>query len=669
MPARRGWAGGADFCGRESTTLRRVIRPVLAALLLACSVVGAARAELSDGDRNLYRLAYQAGDAGKWDDAWTLAQRASDPFPQKLLRWIELTRGGPNARFEEIRDFLAANPDWPSQILLRQRAEEALPGQSDAVASAWFQLYPPVTPAGKIREAELAIAAGHEAEGAARLRAIWIGTDFTALDAKSFLERYRSYLRPEDHALRLDRLIWDSHYGEARQMLARVGLEQRALGDARIALATMAPNAKHLLRLVPASLQRDSGLLYERLRWRRRKEHYDDAIDLLDHPPADLVRPLAWAGERQSLARIALSEGNISVAYRLAARHGLSEGPAFADLEFFAGWVALRFLREPETGYGHFATLYDRSKTAASKARGAYWAARAAAAMHLGAYAAGWDAKAAEYRTTYYGQLASAAVGGTGFTVAAEPEPNENDIAQFEARELVRAVRDLVAIGDADDVRPFLARLADTVTAATDFAQVVRLASAVDRPDLELHAAQRAVSAGVVLFAESYPLVPLPPGGAAEAALVLAVTRQESAFDVAAVSSAGARGMMQLMPATAKRVANTLDMPYSEDLLTRDRVYNLKLGHAYLDEMLAEFGGSYVLTIAAYNAGPARVNQWLDELGDPRKPGTDVVDWIEAVPISETRNYLQRVLENLQIYRLRLGDHDLAFKLAADLKR
>jgi soluble lytic murein transglycosylase len=666
--ATRSRGGTRIFCGGESTALRRVIRSVLAGLLLACSIVIAARAELGDSDRNLYRLAYQAGNAGKWDDAWSLARRANDPFPQKLLRWIELTRGGPNARFEDIRDFLVANPDWPGQILLRQRAEEVLP-QGDAVAAAWFQLYPPVTPSGKIREAELAIGAGHEAEGTARLRAIWISTDFSAVDEKSFLERYRGYLRPEDHARRIDRLIWDSRYTEARQMLPRVSLEQRALGDARIALATVAPNAEHLLHLVPASLQRNPGLLYERLRWRRRREHYDDAIDVLDHPPADLVRPLAWAGERQSLARIALSEGNISVAYRLAARHGLSEGPAFADLEFFAGWVALRFLREPGTGYDHFVTLYDRSKTAASKARGAYWAARAAAAMHLGAYASGWDAKAAEYRTTYYGQLAATAVGQTGITVTAEPEPSEHDIAEFEAHELVRAARDLVAIGDDEDVGSFLARLTDSLTAPTDFVQVVRLALAVDRPDMELRAAQRAASAGIALFAESYPLVPLPPGGATEAALVLAVTRQESAFDVGAVSSAGARGMMQLMPATAKRVAKILDMPYSEDLLTRDRVYNLKLGRSYLDEMLTEFDGSYVLTVAAYNAGPARVHQWLDELGDPRSPGTDVVDWIESVPISETRNYMQRVLENLQIYRLRLGDNDRAFKLASDLKR
>jgi soluble lytic murein transglycosylase len=348
----------------------------------------------------------------------------------------------------------------------------------------------------------------------------------------------------------------------------------------------------------------------------------------------------------------------------------MNEGAAFGELEFFAGWVALRYLNDPAVAYQHFVKLYDHSRMAVSRARGAYWAARAEAALHQPKVAADWYAKAAENRTTYYGQLAAAAIRDTGtIKVTPEPAPDRAAIATFEHQELVRAARDMVAIGDSEDARPFLLKLIDTAQAPTDFVQIARLALALDRPDMELAAAKRAANDGINLFAENYPLVPLGPGGNAEAALVLAVTRQESAFDQGATSNVGARGMMQLMVPTAERMAKALALPFSAPLLTEDRVYNMRLGRGYLDEMLTEFGGSYVLAIAAYNAGPSRVNQWLARYGDPRAKNADVIDWIESIPIGETRNYVQRVLENLQVYRLLLGDRDQAFELLADLRR
>jgi soluble lytic murein transglycosylase len=618
----------------------------------------------------IYRQAYVAAQANQWEQVWSLTKTAGDQFPAKLLLWVELTRGGPEVQFDQIRDFLAQNPDWPGRGVLRRHAEQMLKDQSDATTAEWFKLFPPVSPPGQMRQADLLIAGGHAAEGVAMLRQVWVDANFSPVDENSFLQRYGDKLRPADDAARLDRLLWDGHDGPARRMLPRVGLNQRALGMARIALLTMAPNAEHLLNLVPASLQNDPGLLFARLKWRSHKEHYDDAIALLDHPPANLVRPMAWAGERQALARKALEDGRPAVAYRLAERNGLSEGPAFGELEFFAGWVALRYLHDPATAYSHFVRLYDRSKMAVSRARGAYWAARAAAALHREKDATDWYGKAEGHPTTYYGQLAAAALHQADpIPIAAEPDPDHGAVVAFEARDLTRAARDLVAMGDVDDARPFLFQLAETAQTPSDFVQVARLALALDRPDMEMLAAKRAANDGVTLFTESYPLIPLPPGGTAEAALVLAMTRQESAFDREAISVAGARGMMQLMPGTAQKMANDLALPFSTTLLTADRVYNMRLGRAYLDQMLTEFSGSYVLAIAAYNAGPARVNQWIAQLGDPRVKDADVVDWIESVPIGETRNYVQRVLENLQVYRLLLGNRGTAFELAADLRR
>jgi soluble lytic murein transglycosylase len=639
-------------------------------LAATVSVVATAQAELSDNDRALYRQADAAAQIDKWDQVWFLTRNAEDQFPVKLLLWIELIHGGAEVRFDQYRDFVIGNPGWPGLMTLRRHAEKALQNQSDATAAAWFEQFPPLTYFGKVREADLELAAGHTDQAVALLREIWVDANFSPPDETAFLQHYRDRLRPIDHAERLDRLLWDGREAEARRVLPRVSLAQRALGVARLALLDGAPNAEHLLADVPAPLQQEPGLIFARLKWRRHKQHFDDAIALLDHPPADLVRPLAWASERQMLARMALNEGKPQIAYRLAAANGLSEGPAFGELEFLAGWVALRYLNNPSVGYQHFAKLYDHSKMAVSRARGAYWAARAAIALHHAKNAADWYAKAAENRTTYYGQLAAAAIHDTGtIKVTPEPEPTRDQIAAFERKELVRAARDLVAMGDSEDARPFLFRLAETAQAPTDFVQVARLALALDRPDMELITAKRAANDGVNLFAENYPLVALAPGGNAEPALVLAVTRQESGFDQGAVSSVGARGMMQLMTPTAERVAKALDLPFSPPLLTDDRVYNMRLGRAYLDQMLTEFSGSYVLSIAAYNAGPARVNQWIAQYGDPRAKNADVIDWIESVPIGETRNYVQRVLENLQVYRLLLGDREQAFELLADLRR
>lgn len=646
------------------------IRSFLFGLAATVSIATTAHAELSDNDRTIYRQAYAMAQANNWNEVWNLTKGAEDQFPAKVLRWVELMRDGPEVKFEQFRDFIERNPDWPGIPVLRRHAELALRDQNDAVAADWLKKYPPLGYFGRIRQADLDIAGGHEAEGTALLREVWVDTNFSPTDENAFLQHYGDRLRPLDHAKRLDRLLWDGRDGDARRMLPRVSLAQRALGVARLALLGGAPDAEHLLAQVPGNLQDDTGLIFARLKWRRHKEHYDDAIALLDHPPANLVRPLAWAGERQVLARAALNEGNARVAYRLAASSGLIEGPAFGELEFLAGWVALRYLNDPATAYQHFVRLYDHSKMAISRARGAYWAARAAAALHQSKDSADWYAKAAANRTTYYGQLAAATVHDTNtIKVDPEPEPDRQTIVSFEQNELVRAARDLVAMGDSEDSRPFLFQLAQSAQTPADYIQVARLSLALDRPDMELVTAKRAANDGVNLFAENYPLIALPPGGNAEASLVLAVTRQESGFDLGAISPVGARGMMQLMPATAQRMAKALSLPYSTPLLTEDRVYNMRLGRAYLDEMLTEFSGSYVLAIAAYNAGPARVNQWIAQFGDPRAKNADVIDWIESVPITETRNYVQRVLENLQIYRFVLGDRDKAFELVADLRR
>ncbi len=634
------------------------------------AIAAAAAAPLSESDRHIYSEAFAAAKRGDWAQARRLAGNAHDPLPGLAIRWLQYRQSGSDASFAEITAFIAAHPDWPSQKLLRQRAEEAIATATDSQVLTWFNANPPILPTARLRLAQIWMSQGRQADATQLIRKTWIDGDFTAVEEKLMLQRYHDVLRGEDNARRLDRLIWDGQTEEAKRMLRHVGPETAALGQARLALAAMSPGVEGLIARVPASLQRNPGLLFERMRWRRHKDLDDDAADILEHPPADLVRPNAWAAERLILARRLLDDGQTQRAYRLAAAHGLTSGTTFAELEFLAGWIALRLLHQPDVAYNHFVRLYEAVKLPISVARGAYWAARAAEAMKQMSLAESWYANAAPQITTYYGQLAATHLGSAGPATKLEaPKPTSAEIAAFERNELVQVARDLAQIGDSDDVAPFLRRITDEAQTAASFALTARLARALDRPDIAVVAAKHASYAGITLLDEGYPITELPPGGTIEKPLVLAMTRQESAFDRGAVSGAGAMGLMQLMPATASKIAKLLHLPFSQKRLTTDIAYNVTLGRAYLGSLIDDFSGSYVLAVAAYNAGPSRVRQWMQDHGDPRRENVDVIDWIERIPFTETRNYVQRVLENLQIYRLRLGMRTPMVSLAADLKR
>jgi soluble lytic murein transglycosylase len=649
------------------------LNPLIRAALLASLALGlASTAEadlLSAGDRQAYRAAFDAARKSDWSGAWRQADAARDPVLRKVMRWIELTRGQ-DASFNAVAEFIEQNPDWPGQLSLRQRAEEAIASAPDGVAQAWLKKFPPVTPYGKFRQADLLIQSGHREAGTAMIRDVWINGDLSGFDEQSVLQRYAGIIRKEDHVKRLDRLNWDGLEEQAKRMYPRVAPEYRALSFARFRLGEMAPGVERAVGKVPPELQNHPGLLYERARWRRRKEMFAEALDIVGNPPRELGRPIAWWTERQLHARRLLNEGKPQLAYKLVSRHGLTEGSAQAEAEFLSGWIALRFLKDARSGYEHFVRLHDVAKLPISKSRGAYWAGRAAEAMGQKNQAASWYGTAAQNSTTYYGQLAAARMGAEAPPRATpEPKPKPEETQAYEKRELVRAARMLGEIGETDRMKAFVLRLSEVAKTPSDHVLTAVLAEQMGRLDLSVSVAKRAGYAGVPLMLHGYPLVSMPELGSAERALVLAMTRQESAFDREAVSSAGARGLMQLMPATAKHMAKTAGLPYSPERLTTDASYNVTLGRQYLDGLLDDFGGSYILAVAGYNAGPARVRQWLRDFGDPRTNEIDAVDWVESIPFGETRNYVQRVLENLQIYRVRVGDEKLAFSLPRDLKR
>jgi soluble lytic murein transglycosylase len=642
----------------------------LAVALFLLTLSATHAAVLSGSDQALYRNAFAQAKSGNWAEARRLASRGQDRLTAEALQWADLTRGGTDASFAEITQFLLGHRDWPGQKVLTQHAEEAIAGVPDSTLMEWFTQHPPMTPAAQLRYADLLAAAGRDGQSLDLVRSAWIDGNFTAFEEKGLLQRYHDLLRAVDHQKRLDRLLWDGQIDAARHQLRLLNPDYQALGEARLSLQELEPGVERLIARVPAALQRDPGLLYDRLRWRVRKEMYDSAIELLKDAPHDLVKPAAWASERQILARHLYGDGKAPLAYSIAEHHGLLGGSSFAELEFLAGWIALRSLHRPDIAYNHFVRLYDSVKMPVSVARGAYWAGRAAEAMGYAQLSASWYETASENMTTYYGQLAAAHLGTSPDMVdLKEPIPTAQETAAFERRDLVHIAHALGEVGADDYERPFLRHIAETAQTPAEFALAARLAAILDRPDLAVSAAKKANTAGVTLLDEGWPIAKLPPGGPVEAPLVLAMARQESAFDHEAVSQAGARGLMQLMPATASRIAKLLHLPFSAPRLTTDTHYNVTLGRAYLQSLIDDFSGSYVLAVAAYNAGPSRVHEWMGLYGDPRSKSTDAIDWVESIPFTETRNYVQRVLENLQVYRFRLGDRTLAFSLATDLKR
>ena len=659
----------------DSAKERFLLLPILRGILFVALAVFAinhltADAEtLPAADLQAMRSALSAAQIGDWSRAYADTATISDPLPLKMLQWMDYARPGAPGRFPDIAAFVEKNPDWPAQNALRKHAEEALAGETDAVAADWFKQHPPIGAIGKVREAEITLNAGDVEGAAAAIRAAWIAADFGPLDEKNFLARYSALIRPEDQIKRIDRLLWDGQSEAAHRMLALVPSDYRGVAEARLALAAQARNAEALVGRVPAQLRSDPGLVFEQLRYQRKKDNIDAAVQILLAQPNDLVRPGAWWGERQAIARRVLASNNSALAYRIVEQHGLIEGNAFSEAEFLLGYIALRYMKQPALAFEHFSQILTRVNTPFAKARAGYWGGRAAEAQGKSDLAAKWYAAGADHMATFYGQLAAHQLGRDAPPrPVPEPVPDAAELTLFEDSEVARAARIFFELGDAAHGKVFLLHLADNATSPTMFAMLAAVAESSGRIDLAIAVAKRAIEAGTPLMIHGYPTIEIPGGGTAEHSLLFAIMRQESAFDRDAVSRVGARGLMQLMPATASFIAAKMQLPFSADRLTADGVYNVLLGRSYLEGLIDDFGGSYALAIAAYNAGPSRVRQWLRDYGDPRGGSIDMVDWIEMIPINETRNYVQRVLENLQIYRGQIG-RESAFSLASDLAR
>lgn len=627
---------------------------------------------LSAKDKRLYEQAFQALDNDRWKEARRLADLAKDPLPGKVIQLLDLSRPGPGRSFDEMTHFLKANPDWPLRETLTAQAERTMPDiYPTASVLGWFGTRDPLTAQGAIKLLG-ALRADGQVDRARKVAVLaWTTEDFAQDQENTFLARFGDMLTMADHVVRLDRLLWEDQRDQALRMLKRVDGGHAALASARMRLRDQKVSPDAAGGLVPLELRDDPGLIYELARAWRKKGQIERALQLLDPPPANVSRPDLMWDELYRASRELLANGDVSAAYRLAAAHNADTGDAFVEGEWFAGWVALRYLDEPDVATKHFTNLYNGAKSVISKTRAAYWIGRAAEAKGDQAAATDWYRNAAKNLSIFYGQLAAARLTDPKHLVLDSGiRPNPNEKAAFAKQELVKVVKLLGKLGEEERVRPFIMLMTARATKATDYALLASLSKSVKRDDLAIAVAKEARQKGFELSEYLFPTIKLPNGNMPEPALVLAIIKQESAFDAKISSPAGAMGLMQLMPSTARPLAKELGVKkLKEKSLTSDPTFNVKLGRLYLEKLIDRFNGSYIMAVAAYNAGPSRVRDWVILYGDPRLPETDAIDWIENIPFNETRNYVQRVMENLQIYRSRLSDNGARIALEADLNR
>ena len=628
-------------------------------------------ATLSPKDRDVFSRAVKAAEKHDWSKARSIITETRNQTLHKVIDWAYLREPGPHAGFTERVAFIKTNPMWPGQNDIRRQAEANIDSDiPPGVVDAWFVANPPLTTAGKVAEAKALLALGRTEEAHKLARDAWTTGNLDRGDESDFLRAFSGILTADDHWARIDRILYDEQTSTAERLLRFVDADHQTLARVRMALITSAKNVDQLLKSVPSQFQDDAGLLYDRTKWRMARGDDDGALALVPEFAAGGPRPELWWRLRAQIAREALNKGRVTDAYRIAKHHGCTDPLSVSEAEWFAGWIALRFLKDGEAALPHFEKVYDSVQTPPSLARGAYWTGRAAEFLGRPDIAGEWYQRAGTFVTTYYGQLALARLNKDVVPqLPADPQPTAEERAVFEQRDVTHALRALLDVNAKSYQRSFAIALSSASGNAADRQLTAELLTKKGRSDLGVVIARDAARDKIILVQYGYPIPGYVYPDNPERALVLAITRQESNFDPGASSSAGAKGLMQLMPATATALARAAKIPYNKNKLTADPAFNIRLGSSYLNSLVNTFDGSYVLAAAAYNAGPGRARQWQRQFGDLHDAGVDPIDWVEQIPFSETRSYVQRIMENVMVYRAILNgtpkiEHNLERELA-----
>lgn len=638
------------------------------AVALAAFLFCAAKPALADSAA--LREALAAVASYDWEDAKTAAEPAGE-IALDIVEWHRLRAGG--ADWADYRAFLARRPDWPGLPLMVKKGEASIPQDADPDSIiAYFDHSPPQTGIGLLRLAAAWRAKGETGDEEAIVVAGWLTLLLKSAEQQALLAQYEELLKPY-HERRLDMLLWRGAVVGARAMLPLVDDNWKKLAEARIGLREQVNGVDALIEAVPEAVADDPGLAFERFNWRARKGRNEASIELLlsvTGSKATLGQPDRWANWRIDLARWALRQGRIDEAYRLASTHQLTEGSDYAELEWLSGFIALRMQDDPTKAVRHFRDFRVAVFTPISLGRAGYWEGRALEAQG--------DAEGAriayefggQYQTSFYGLLAAEKAGMPMDGVLATGGPEFPDWRQssFASSSVLVAALQLQEAGNLLLSTRFMLHLSESLD-TTGFGQLSEIALELDEPYMAVAIAKKAARQNIVLPRAYFPVPDLfendlgiPPE------LALAIARRESEFNPVVVSHAGARGLMQLMPGTAKDMARVIGEDYARDRLTSDPAYNARLGSAYLKGLIEQFGTHWPMVAAGYNAGPSRPRRWAEERGHPGNSNVDVIDWIEMIPFDETRNYVMRVTESLPVYRARLSGKVAPLRFSEELK-
>jgi soluble lytic murein transglycosylase len=606
------------------------------------------------------RQAFDLVRRGKNQDAIALEGTITDPAAKKLVEWWVLRKGDASVGFSRYTAYIDNNPDWPSIPLLRRRAESRLwQPHRDAATVRGFIGTEPAGVYGQLALARMLLAAG-DRDGAVRnVRAAWHDGELSAETETAVLDEFSGLLTRTDHAGRMDRRIGAKDYSGATRAAKRVGESYVTIVKACSAAEAKSKGAKSLLDKVPSEAREDAAFLLCRIHFLRHQNDVAGTTKTMLSAAGIAPERLdtdEWWRERRLLARKLLDQGDAKTAYQVVAEAAEPSNPYYSsDMNFMRGWIALRYLGDVATARTHFAHIGESTVDPLVQARGGYWRGRAAEAAGEAAEMRAQYEAAARYTTAYYGQLARARLG----LGPIELRPPPSAPAGGATEDLLRATEILYTIGERDLVVPFTTELCDYGEPGT-LAALGQLTARHDDANATMLIGKMSLARGLPLEQYAFPDIGIPRytsiGEGIDRSIVFAVARTESAFDQRDRSPAKAVGLMQVTPEAGRDTAKRFNVKYDWNKLVSDPVYNTQMGAGELEALLKEYRGSFVMTFAGYNAGRGRVQEWVAKYGDPRDPKVDAVDWVERIPISETRNYVQRVIENLAVYRARFGD-------------
>ena len=598
----------------------------------------------------------------KWNSALKSAQKVKDSEFRKLITWMHLKTTRNGASFNEYKKFIEQNDYYPRINRIRYLAEEKIYLRNNSPTSIinWFEKYPPLGGLGKIKLAEAYLEQGRLNEVKKLVKEGWVTAEIRKNDLGYYRAKFKKFLSSDDHIKRADHLAWERKYWDLKRMLKYLPTDQRALYNARQILMSNSYGVDNAIAKVPQYLKKDPGLEFDRLRWRNRRGRLEGSLEILfqnaNRTETQMVRPDKWWEQRESVTRSLIYKKRYKTAYKVSSEHSLSSGPSFAEAEWLSGWIALTFLKSPEYAINHFENFYNNVGYPISLARGAYWLGVSYEQLKEKDAADKFFSEAAKFPMTYYGQLAFNKINpGGNFELQDQSIFNKEYEKEFKKNKLIKHVILLHELDASQYAKDILKHLAELNIEKGSEVLAAELATSIERYDFAIQISKKASYEKRFYNKYNYPVIATPKvvnnKQMPNQEIVLAIIRQESEFDRKANSWAGARGMMQLMKYTAKIVAKQAKLPYSISRLTADPEYNIKLGSYYFNGLLNDYNGVFPFAIAAYNAGPNRVKTWRRVNGDPSKGQISYINWIEQIRFEETRNYVQRVLENINVYK------------------